>query len=62
MDNITREYIKEINDELAKDMIALGSRELTLANVMYTFCSVWCYLCHVVCYVLFVDLFEVCSI
>ncbi|XP_065915103.1 maestro heat-like repeat-containing protein family member 1 [Dysidea avara] len=32
MDNITREYIKEINDELAKDMIALGSRELTLAN------------------------------
>lgn len=33
MENITKEYITVIDDDLAKDMIALGSRELTLANV-----------------------------
>jgi len=45
MENITREHIEDIDDELAKDMISLGSRELTLANVTYIAYSVVCSLC-----------------
>ena len=52
MENITREHIEEIDDELAKNMITLGSRELTLANVHCIY--VWCAcmharVCKVVC-------------
>lgn len=33
MESITKEYIDVIDDDMAKEIIALGSRELTLANV-----------------------------
>ena len=33
MENITKEYIDVIDDDMAKQIISLGSRELTLANV-----------------------------
>lgn len=33
MESITKEYIDVIDDDMAKQIINLGSRELTLANV-----------------------------
>ena len=33
MESITKEYINVIDDDMAKQIINLGSRELTLANV-----------------------------
>lgn len=35
MENIIKEYIDVIDEDMAKEIITLGSRELTLANVNY---------------------------
>jgi len=34
MESIVKEYIDVIDDDMAKNIIDLGSRELTLANVI----------------------------
>jgi len=47
METITKEHIDEIGDELAKDMISLGSRELTLANVICVFVVMRLSVCYI---------------